>query len=173
MLRKATGQEVFVSSFVFIWIFIVNIAAPMITSAPTWPMYFVTIFFFTMGGDVKKISSIFLSGAMGIFFAWMLLKAILVMAPVTGEATAVAILLFIILGLVIVGGNYCPDIFNNITFAYLTIATINIEIVESYAIRWVLMHLIGGGIILTGARGSIAIAERFLAKPNGAKAKEV
>ncbi|EEQ59168.1 hypothetical protein CBFG_02878 [Clostridiales bacterium 1_7_47FAA] len=173
MLRKASGQEVFVSSFVFLWIFIVNIVAPMVTSAPTWPMYFVTIFFFTMDADVKKISSIFLSGAMGILLAWILLKAIIIMGPVTGETAAVAVLLFIILGLVIVGGNYCPAVFNNITFAYLTIATINIELVEDYAIPWVLMLLIEGGIILTGARGSIAIAEKFLARPHGERAKEV
>ena len=59
MLRKASGQEVFVSSFVFLWIFIVNIVAPMVTSAPTWPMYFVTIFFFTMDADVKRFPLFF------------------------------------------------------------------------------------------------------------------
>lgn len=172
MWGKPSKQDLFVSSIIFMWIFIVNIAAPMVTSAPTWPMYFVTIFFFTMGADVKKISSIFLSGAMGIFFAWILIKAIIVMAPVIGETAALMILLFIILGLVIVGGNYCPAIFNNITFAYLTIATINVEIIESCAIPWLLMLLIGGGVILAGAMGSMVLAGKLLAKRNGVEIKE-
>ena len=60
------------------------------------------------------------------------------------------IALFVILGLVIVGGAYLPIVLNNITFAYLTVATINMELIGTHFLNWLLMLFIGGAIILGG-----------------------
>lgn len=41
---KSTKEEVITSIVILLWIFAVNLITPMITTAPAWPMFFVTIF---------------------------------------------------------------------------------------------------------------------------------
>lgn len=149
-MNKPTKQEVIINVVIFLWIFVVNIAAALFSPAPGWPMFFVTIFFFAMGADTKKIPSIFAGGAMGLVFALLLGLALTHLTPVIGIVPTLIISLFIILGLVIVGGGYLPVVFNNITFAYLTIATIDMEIIGGSFLGWLLMLLIGGAVILGG-----------------------
>ena len=151
MFKKASKQEVMTSVGILFWIFLVNIVTPMVTSAPPWPMFFVTIFFFTLGGDVKQISSIFLSGLVGIGSAFIVFKLLGVLTPILGGTAAMALLLFLVLALIIVGGSFFPLFFNNITFAYLTICTIDLTIIETSFMNWLLMLVIGGTIILAGA----------------------
>lgn len=156
-MKKSTKQEVVTSVFIFLWIFLINVVTPIITTAPAWPMFFVTIFFFTLGGDVKQIPSIFLSGFVGISSALVLVKLLGVLAPVMGEVPAMTLLLFIVLALIIVGGNFFPLFFNNITFAYLTICGINMAMIEKSFTSWMLMFVIGGPIILGGAMAIFAL----------------
>lgn len=169
MFKKADKQSIIVTSVIFVWIFAVNIVAPMLTTMHTWPMFFVTIFFFALGGDKKNIATIFLSGIVGILFAFGLILFAVAAGPVIGERLAVAIALFVILGLVIVGGNFFPMIFNNITFAYLTIATIDAEQAMSNTIPWILMLLIGGGVILAGSLISLNMTAKICEKYNNNK----
>lgn len=150
-MKKPYPAEVITSSIIFLWIFIVNIFGGLFSPVPTWPMYFVTIFYFTMGADNKKIKNIFISALTGVCFAWVFFKGLAAFSPVIGTPAALIILLFVVLGLIIVGGCYFPICFNNVTFAYLTIATINMEIVSNMFLPWILMLLAGGGIILAGA----------------------
>lgn len=151
MLKKASKQEIVTSVCILLWIFVVNVATPMITSLPAWPMFFVTIFFFTLGANVKQIPTIFLSGIMGILSAFVLIKLLGVMAPVLGEVSATLILLFSVLAIIIVGGNFLPVLFNNITFCYLTVCTIDMALIEGSTTGWLLMHIVGGMVILAGA----------------------
>lgn len=171
-MKKTNKESLITSTVILFWIFLVNVVAPMLTSVPTWPMYFVTIFFFTMGGDKKNIAMIFLSGALGIIFAYALIHIATALMPFTGEALAVPIILFIILALVIVGGEVLPIVFNNITFAYLTIATIDITKIDTLLTHWLLMLFIGGGIILCGALLCIKVTGALL-KTGSSKKGEV
>lgn len=116
-------------------------------------------FFFVMGGDLKNAPSIFISGLFGIFSAWALVKLLALLTPTTGVETATALLLFAILAIIIVGGNFMPGICNNIAFGYLTIAAIDMTIVEDRFVGWVLMHVIGGAIILGGVLLVFAVSE--------------
>lgn len=167
MFEKASKQQVVTSIFIWLWIFIINISTPLITSAPPWPMYFVTIFFFLLGGDPKKIKSIYLSGIVGICGTYITLQLLKVLGPIIGMVPALLILLLIVLGLIIVGGNFFPLFFNNMTFAFLTVCTINFEIIESSFVNWILMFLIGGTIILGGALLiAVLVGKRFEKKAN-------
>lgn len=167
MFKKAPKIQVISTLVIFLWIFIVNIAAVILVKVPTWPMFFVTIFFFLLQGDKKKIPTIFLSGIVGIGFAFLLYKGIVVFSPAMGTLGAVAVLLFVILGLIIVGGNYFPVIFSNITFAYLTIASIDLTVVEQNFLPWILMLIIGGAIILLGSLGSLWLLGKIFAPKDG------
>lgn len=152
MNRTVNKQQLATSVGILFWIFAVNVAAMvLLPEAPAWPMFFVTIFFFCMGGDMSNIPSIFIGGLTGILSAWVLIKILAVLAPVMGEVPATFLLLFLVLALIIVGGNYLPVAFNNVAFAYLTVAAIDLTIVENSVVTWLAMHLLGGAIILSGA----------------------
>ncbi|MFV0497614.1 MAG: hypothetical protein ACK5L0_05535 [Candidatus Fimivivens sp.] len=152
MKKKVSTQQLVTSIGILFWIFTVNVVAlVLLPGVPAWPMFFITIFFFTLGADTKNIASIFVSGLTGIVSAWALIKLLALLGPVMGEFPAMLLLLFLVLALIIVGGNYFPLVFNNITFAYLTVAAIDLTIVETTIVEWVAMHLLGGTIILVGA----------------------
>ena len=163
-MNKPSKNEVIVNVAVFLWIFVVNVVAAIVSPIPTWPMFFVTIFYFTLGADPKNIAKIFLSGAMGLVFALLFALALQYLAPVIGIVPVLCIALFVILGLVIVGGGYLPIIFNNITFAYMTIGTINMEIIGDMFLNWMIMLILGGAIILGGALVVLNIVMKQLAK---------
>lgn len=166
LVKKPTKKDLVLTFLITLWVFAINIVAPIITSVPTWPMFFVTICFFMLNADVKQIPSIFLGGTVGILGGWCLLNGLLVLAPIIGEKMALAFLLFVILGIIIMGGTFCPMLFNNAAFAYLTIATLHIEDVATLTAKWLLMLFVGGAVILVGCVGIMIVVEKMYAKKN-------
>ena len=82
-----------------------------------------------------------------------------------GLLGAIALLLFIILGVIIVGGTVVPVAFNNITFAYLIVATVHLEsLTVSSIINNLLVLYIGGAIILAGSIFIAVTATKACAK---------
>jgi hypothetical protein len=149
--KKATKPEVVVSFCIFVWIFIVNVAA-LALNIVSWPLFFVTIFYFILGNDKKNIPSIFCGGVLGLVLALLLALGLNGLAPAIGVLPAFAILIFIELGLIIMGGTICPLFCNNIAFAYLTAATIVFGNVNPISIlNNLLVLIIGGAIILGGS----------------------
>lgn len=166
MFVKAKKQQVITSVFIFLWILIVNLITPLITEIPAWPMFFVSIFFFVMGEDMKNIKPIFGGGITGIILMYVLSVVLLKMQPVLGEAMTMFILLTLILFLIIVGGNFVPTLFNNITFAFLTIGTINLDpvLIHDSCGGWLGMLVIGGIVILGGIFGIVGIVNKVMVK---------
>jgi hypothetical protein len=139
-------------------------------STPTWPMFFVTILYFIMGNDPKRSLEIFFGGLFGflmcllLFWAtWQLMaqSAVFRGEPgLLGFPHAFIPVIFVILGIIIMGGTVCPLIFNNAAFTYLIAGSISIgkfyytpDGVQLYAREIgnnLLVFLIGGGIFLGG-----------------------
>lgn len=154
MFKRANKYEVVPAIFVFLWIFLLNVVSiAFLQGIDAWPMYFVTIFFFVMGGDKKNIPSIFGGALTGIVFTWLMCRFLVSFMPELGQFYCLVIALFVILGLIIIGGSFCPVLLNNITFAYLTITTIvfDVEVIFSKTVPWIIMLFVGGAIILIGA----------------------
>lgn len=165
MNKDVSKQQVLASVFILIWIFIINVVTPLVTTLPAWPMFFVTIFFFILGGDLKNIKVVFLSGFVGITLTYLVFALVGVFAPIIGELPATAILLFLALGLIIVGGNWFPVCLNNIAFAYMTAATVDLTIINSSStIGWLIMLFVGGAAILGGALGGVMLADKICNK---------
>jgi hypothetical protein len=190
--KKPDMGTVIVTGGVFIWVFIVNIlcvsfifpAIDVVLSAsgkfypntynafstPTWPMFFVTILYFIMGNDTKRIPEILFGGLFGflmnllLFLAtWQLMGQSAVFRGEPGLLEfkyAFIPVIFVILGVIILGGTVCPVVCNNAAFAYLIAGSISIgkfyytpNGIELYAREIgnnVLVFLIGGGIFLLG-----------------------
>jgi hypothetical protein len=190
--KKPDQGTVLVTGAVFLWVFIVNVSCvsfifpafdKLLTasgkffpnvynsfSTPTWPMFFVTILYFIMGNDPKRIPEILCGGLFGflmdllLFWAtWQLMAQSAVFRGEPGLLEfqyAFIPVIFVVLGLIIMGGTFCPLIFNNASFAYLVAGSISIgkfyytpDGVQLYAREIgnnVLVFLIGGGIFLCG-----------------------
>lgn len=166
LFNKPSWIEVITSFVILLLIFAAFIVTPLITSLPAWPMFFVTIFFFIQGADPKKIASIFLGGAVGILIAFGLVMLLGVIAPSIGVVAATAILVFVALAIIILGGTVLPALLNNVTFAYLTVCAINLESIKSSTVGWLIMLIVGGGILLTTALLLVtSVQSRMMKKP--------
>jgi hypothetical protein len=176
--KKATKPELIVTSCVLLWIFIVNVAC-VIFGITSWPMFFVTIFFFLLGMDKKNIPSIFFGGALGLVLALLLAIGLGVFG---GSLGVFAILIFIELAIIILGGTVAPVCCNNIAFAYLTAATINLGKAVYGAsgtaidplgamLNNLLVFIVGGAIILGGSLLALGLGMKIVT-PKAAAAQE-
>lgn len=167
IFKKAKKEEVFVSFFVFLWILFANIAAVAL-QIQSWPMFFVMVFFVIMKSDVKKIPDIFVGGAVGLLAAVGLKYGLSALTPLIGDFGAFILLISVILGVIIIGNNFCPVAFNNIAFGYLAVATIHLEeLTFSSVVNNLLVLFIGGGIVIAGAIFITKMCIRFLVKRSG------
>ncbi|MDR1638937.1 MAG: hypothetical protein LBC41_02970 [Clostridiales bacterium] len=159
--KKATKPELIVTSCVLLWIFIVNVACVMF-GIVSWPMFFVTIIFFLLGMDQKNILSIFCGGALGLVLALLLALGLGVFGAGLGSF---AILIFIELAIIILGGTVAPVCCNNIAFAYLTAATINLGTSANPIgdmLNNLLVFIVGGAIILAGSLFALKIGMKIV-----------
>ncbi len=161
IFQKPDRHHLIVTSCVLVWIFIVNIAA-IVLGLISWPLFFVTIFFFGLGASPKNIPSIFVGGTLGLAAALGLYAGTFGLAPSLGLLGAFAVSIGIVLTVIILGGTICPVACNNVAFAYLTVATVNFEEITPALIGNHLVTLwVGGAIILGGSILAAKLGEKL------------
>ena len=161
IFQKPSRHQFIVTASVLVWIFIVNVAAVAFGIAG-WPLYFVTIFFFALGADMKKIPDIFAGGTLGLVAALVLYMGTFGLAPYMGLLGAFALSIGVILTVIILGGTVCPMVCNNVAFAYLTVATVNFEAITPALIGYQMaVFWVGGAIILGGSLAAAAIGGKI------------
>ena len=155
IFQKPSRHQFIVTSCVLVWIFIVNVAAIALGIAG-WPLFFVTIFFFALGADMKNVPSIFAGGTLGLIAALGLHAGTFGLAPSLGLLGAFSVSIAIVLAVIILGGTVCPVACNNVAFAYLTVATVNFEEITPALIGYQMAVFWVGGIVILG--GSLLAA---------------
>ena len=161
IFQKPSRHQFIVTSCVLVWIFIVNVAAIALGIAG-WPLFFVTIFFFALGADMKTVPSIFAGGTLGLIAALGLHAGTFGLAPSLGLLGAFSVSIAIVLAVIILGGTVCPVACNNVAFAYLTVATVNFEAITPALIGYQMaVFWVGGAIILGGALAAAAIGGKI------------
>ena len=161
IFQKPSRHQFIVTSCVLVWIFIVNVAAIALGIAG-WPLFFVTIFFFAMGADMKNVPSIFAGGTLGLIAALGLHAGTFGLAPSLGLLGAFSVSIAIVLAVIILGGTVCPVACNNVAFAYLTVATVNFEAITPALIGYQMaVFWVGGAIILGGSLAAAAIGGKI------------
>lgn len=164
IFQKPDRHHLIVTSAVLVWIFIVNVAAVALGIAG-WPLFFVTIFFFALGADMKNIPSIFVGGTLGLVAALALYMGTFGLASSLGLLGAFSLSIAIVLSVIILGGTVCPVACNNIAFAYLTVATVNFEEITPAIIGSQLIAFwVGGAIILGGSLVAAKLGGKLAAK---------
>ena len=170
IFQKPSRHQFIVTSCVLVWIFIVNVAAIALGIAG-WPLFFVTIFFFALGADMKNVPSIFAGGTLGLIAALGLHAGTFGLAPSLGLLGAFSVSIAIMLAVIILGGTVCPVACNNVAFAYLTVATVNFEAITPAVIGYqMVVFWVGGAIILGGSLAAASIGNKIAAA--GAPAPE-
>ena len=170
IFQKPSRHQFIVTSCVLVWIFIVNVAAIALGIAG-WPLFFVTIFFFALGADMKNVPSIFAGGTLGLIAALGLHAGTFGLAPSLGLLGAFSVSIAIVLAVIILGGTVCPVACNNVAFAYLTVATVNFEAITPAVIGYqMVVFWVGGAIILGGSLAAASIGNKIAAA--GAPAPE-
>ena len=161
IFQKPSRHQFIVTACVLVWIFIVNVAA-IALGVTGWPLYFVTIFFFALGADMKNVPSIFAGGTLGLVAALGLHAGTFGLAPSLGLLGAFSVSIAIVLAVIILGGTVCPVACNNVAFAYLTVATVNFEAITPALIGYQMaVFWVGGAIILGGALAAAAIGGKI------------
>ena len=161
IFQKPSRHQFIVTSCVLVWIFIVNVAAIALGIAG-WPLFFVTIFFFALGADMKNVPSIFAGGTLGLIAALGLHAGTFGLAPSLGLLGAFSVSIAIVLAVIILGGTVCPVACNNVAFAYLTVATVNFEAITPALIGYQMaVFWVGGAIILGGSLAAAAIGGKI------------
>jgi len=136
--------------------------------AATWPAFFVMISFFITGADIKNLPSIFIGSVTGLIISFLLLVASAPMMAACGATGGLLILVWLAVFIIVFGGEFLPQAFNNFAFIYFTITLIfaaeaakmtPAAIVSEYLI-WALTAVIGGGLILAGIIGCITLARK-------------
>ena len=164
IFQKPDRHHLIVTSAVLVWIFIINVAAVALGIAG-WPLFFVTIFFFALGADMKNIPSIFVGGTLGLVAALALYMGTFGLASSLGLLGAFSLSIAIVLSVIILGGTVCPVACNNIAFAYLTVATVNFEEITPAIIGSQLITFwVGGAIILGGSLVAAKLGGKLAAK---------
>lgn len=134
----------------------------------TWPAFFMMISFFITGADVKNLPSIAIGAVTGLILAFLLLMMAVPTMTALGPTAGLLLLIWIIIFLIVFGGEFVPQAFNNFAFIYFTIALIfageaatmtPAALVNQYVV-WGLTALLGGGGILACIILGIAAARK-------------
>lgn len=113
-----------------------------------WPAFFIMIFFFLGGANIKNLPSIFAGSLFGILMTSGLLVSVAALTPKIGQKPALLLLIFIIIFLLVQLKDVVPLLFNDYAISYFTIALIYAQ--KQDPITWGLVTILGGTFLLGG-----------------------
>ena len=111
-----------------VWILIANAIIHVTGLEYRWLIFLSNIMMFTLEGDVKdRFVTVELGGLVGLILTVIALLSITALTPVLGGFFGFLIPLAVVLFILIILHPYAPKVFNNVGFAYLTVACIDAE----------------------------------------------
>nr|WP_319488964.1 hypothetical protein [uncultured Caproiciproducens sp.] len=162
-----TTQKRFLLYFrlsLLIWILIANAILHAVDFQYSWLIFISNIMMFTMEGDIKdKFISVEVGGLVGLVLTVVALLSISALTPFLGSLFGFLIPLAIVLFVLIVLHPYAPKFLNNVGFAYLTCACIDVKSFSSnialFFVTFIVGSLVFNGIciLLMGPCKKLAI----------------
>ena len=130
-----TVQKSFLLYFrlsLLLWILIANAILNVMNFQYGWLIFISNIMLFTMEGDIKdRLISVEVGGFVGLVLTVAALFAISALTPVLGSLFGFLVPLAVVLFILIVLHPYAPKVLNNVGFAYLTCACIDVTAFSS------------------------------------------
>ena len=154
-----------------VWILIVNSILHVVGFAYSWLIFLSNIMLFTMEGDIKdRFVSVELGGLVGMVFTVIALLAIPFLTPVLGSFFGFLIPLAVVLFILIILHPYAPKVLNNVGFAYLTVACIDIPALTAHLPQFFIIFIVGSvlfnGVCVLLMKPAKALAVRSAEKQN-------
>jgi hypothetical protein len=117
---------------------------------PTWPVFFVMVFFFLAHMDIKVAPNIIIGSLVGIGFYIIARPIIVAIMPITGVPMGRLLYVLAVVFLIAMFREILPIVLNDYTFAFLLLSGLASKVPPSppKPITWMLVTLIGGTICI-------------------------
>ena len=126
------------------WILIANAILHIIGFEYSWLIFISNIMLFTMEGEIKdRFISVELGGLVGLVLTVLTLLAVSALSKVIGGLFGFLIPLAVVLFLLIIVHPYAPKVLNNVGFAYLTCACIDIPAFSTHIPLFIGTFIVG------------------------------
>ena len=126
------------------WILIANAFFHAIEFEYSWLVFLSNIMLFTMEGDIKdRFTSVELGGLVGMVLTVLAMLAIGALTPVLGGMPGLLLPLGVVLFILIILHPYAPKVLNNVGFAYLTVACIDIPALTTHLPQFFITFIVG------------------------------
>ena len=152
-----------------VWILIANAFFHAIEFEYSWLVFLSNIMLFTMEGDIKdRFISVELGGLVGIVLTVLAMLAIGALTPVLGGMLGLLLPLGVVLFILIILHPYAPKVLNNVGFAYLTVACIDIPALTAHLPQFFITFIVGSvlfnGVCVLLMKPAKALAVRSVEK---------
>lgn len=149
-IEQKNIEKKFLTTFrlcLLIWVIIANIIVHQTGFAYGWLIFISNIMMFTMEGNNRdKFISVEVGGLVGLVFTVGMVTAMVELTPVIGDFMGFLIPLSVVLFVLIMLHPYAPKVLNNVGFAYLTCACIDVE--GFMGNMWVNIGVFAGGSLI-------------------------
>ena len=148
-----------------VWILIAN----SIIMEYSWLIFLSNIMMFTLEGDVKdRLVTVELGGLVGLVLTVAALLSISALTPVLGDFLGFILPLAVVLFILIILHPYAPKVLNNVGFAYLTVACIDIPALTAHLPQFFITFIVGSvifnGVCVLLMKPAKALAVRSVEK---------
>ena len=152
-----------------VWILIANAFFHAIEFEYSWLVFLSNIMLFTMEGDIKdRFISVELGGLVGMVLTVLAMLAIGALTPVLGGMLGLLLPLGVVLFILIILHPYAPKVLNNVGFAYLTVACIDIPALTAHLPQFFIIFIVGSvlfnGVCVLLMKPAKALAVRSVEK---------
>ena len=130
-----------------VWILIANAVIHLTGMEYSWLIFLSNIMMFTLEGDVKdRLVTVELGGLVGLVLTVAALLSISALTPILGDFFGFILPLAVVLFILIILHPYAPKVLNNVGFAYLTVACIDIPALTTHLPQFCITFSVGSVI---------------------------
>lgn len=152
-----------------VWILIANAIIHLTGMEYSWLIFLSNIMMFTLEGDVKdRLVTVELGGLVGLVFTVAGLLSISALTPILGDFLGFILPLAVVLFILIILHPYAPKVLNNVGFAYLTVACIDIPALTTHLPQFFITFIVGSvifnGVCVLLMKPAKALAVRSVEK---------
>jgi hypothetical protein len=114
---------------------------------PGWPAYLAWVLFFIEHMNPKQVAPILIGAAVGLVLILLAGPVIGALTPLLGQWAKLVYVLAVVYS-IFAFGEMIPLVLNNYTFMFITVAAVALAAPSPNPVTWLLMAVIGGGMLI-------------------------
>jgi hypothetical protein len=160
-LIKFDRQRLIFGLFVLLFIVVTELLTARL-KLPAWPAYVAWVLFFIEQMNAHKAPHILVGAAAGIGLVLLAAPAIGLLAPMLGLEWGRLVYILLAVYAIVAFGEMLPLILNNYAFLYFTVGGIALLVPDANPKVWLIMALLGGGLLIAGTMLAGKIMEALI-----------